>query len=286
MGASIPFEKVAIIAGSGSLPIELVKGSIESGIEPFLVGIQDVASAEIEAYPHTYLGFGQIGKLFEILHEREIDHVVFAGGIRIRPDFTSLQLDWKTVKLLPKILSLMASGDNSLLSGVIKIFESEDITMVGAHDIAPQLLCESGNIVGKKPTKKMMENVNLGVKACKMLGRMDVGQAAIVEAGRVVALEGAEGTDAMILRVNDMRNSGQMPMQGKLGVLVKTMKPGQDMRADLPSIGPQTIANVKKSGLLGIVLEAGRTLILNKSETLAMAKSENIFIFGVVCDDG
>lgn len=157
--------------------------------------------------------------------------------------------------------------------------------MVGAHDIAPQLLCESGNIVGKAPGKKMMANIQLGITACKKLGGLDVGQAAIVEAGRIVALEGAEGTDAMILRVNDMRNSGQMPMQGKLGVLVKTMKPDQDMRADLPSIGPQTISNVKQAGLLGIALEADRTLILNRSETLAKAKAENIFIQGVVCDD-
>ena len=286
MGTSNSFKKVAIIAGSGSLPIELAKGSIDAGIEPLVVGIRDVASADVEQFQHVYLGFGQIGKLFEMLHEQEIKHVVFAGGIKIRPDFTSLKLDWLTVKLLPKILSLMASGDNTLLSGVIEIFESENITMVGAHEIAPQLLCEKSNVVGRKPGKKMLENIRLGFRACKMLGDLDAGQAVIVEAGRVVALEGAEGTDAMIARVAELRRTGQMPLQGKYGVLVKTMKPGQDMRADLPSIGPQTIENVKRAGLLGIALEAECTLILSREETLAQARSDKIFIYGMVGEDG
>lgn len=281
MGLPASIQSVAIIAGSGSLPAELAKGAADAGVEPYIVGIRDVASADIESFQHQYLGFGQIGKLFEVLSERGIKHVVFAGGIKIRPDFTSLQLDWMTVKLLPKILSLMASGDNTLLSGVIEIFESENITMVGAHEIAPQLLCDSGSIVGKNPAKKMLVNIQLGFKACKMLGSLDVGQAAIVEAGRVVALEAAEGTDAMIARIIELRQSGQMPKQGKQGVLVKTMKPGQDMRADLPSIGPETIVNVKRAGLYGIALEAGHTLILSKQDTLAKAKAENIFIYGV-----
>ncbi|MBL4891042.1 MAG: UDP-2,3-diacylglucosamine diphosphatase LpxI [Rhizobiaceae bacterium] len=286
MGTSNSFQKVAIIAGSGSLPIELAKGSIGAGIEPYVVGIRDVASAEVENFQHVYLGFGQIGKLFEILHEREISHVVFAGGIKIRPDFTNLKLDWLTVKLLPKILSLMASGDNTLLSGVIKIFESENITMVGAHEIAPQLLCEENNVVGRMPGRKILENIRLGYDACKRLGSLDAGQAVIVEAGRVVALEGAEGTDAMIARVEALRLSGQMPPQGKYGVLVKTMKPGQDMRADLPSIGPETIDNIKRAGLLGVALEAGCTLILDREETLARARAEKIFIYGMVDEDG
>lgn len=286
MGTSNSFQKVAIIAGSGSLPVELAKGSIDAGIEPFVVGIRDIASAEVENFQHIYLGFGQIGKLFEILQEQKINHVVFAGGIKIRPDFTSLQLDWMTVKLLPKILSLMASGDNTLLTGVIEIFESKNITMVGAHEIAPQLLCEEANVVGRRPGKKMLENIRRGYVACKKLGDLDAGQAVVVEAGRVVALEGAEGTDAMIARVEELRRSGQMPLQGKHGVLVKTMKPGQDMRADLPSIGPETIDNVKRAGLFGIALEAGCTLILNREETLARAKVEKIFIYGMGGEDG
>lgn len=286
MGTPNSFKKVAIIAGSGSLPVELARGSVDAGVEPFLVGIRDIASIEVEKFQHVYLGFGQIGKLFEILHERGIDHVVFAGGIKIRPDFTSLKLDWMTVKLLPKIISLMASGDNTLLSGVIEIFETENIIMVGAHEIAPQLLCEEANVVGRKPGKKMLENICLGYNACKKLGDLDAGQAVIVEAGRVVALEGAEGTDAMIARVAELRVTGQMPLHGKYGVLVKTMKPGQDMRADLPSIGPETIGNVKRAGLLGIALEAGHTLILDRDETLARARSEKIFIYGMVGENG
>lgn len=285
MGKQIPFKKVAIIAGSGSLPIELAIGAIEAGIEPFFVGIRDVASDKIEAFPHVYLGYGQVGKMFEMLREREISHVAFAGGIKARPNFASFRLDLKTVKLLPKIMSLIASGDNTLLKGVIEIFESEDITMVGAHEIAPQLLCEAGAIVGKKPGKKLLENIKLGYTACKMLGTLDVGQATIVEAGRVVALEGVEGTDGMIMRVAELRKSGRMPQEGKQGVLVKTMKPGQDIRADLPTIGPKTIENVKLAGLLGIALEAGRTLILSKDETLAKAKAEGIFIYGLVGSD-
>jgi DUF1009 family protein len=128
--------------------------------------------------------------------------------------------------------------------------------------------------------------MQLGFSACKALGTFDIGQAAVAEAGRVVALEGVEGTDAMLERITAMRQIGRMPPEGKNGVLVKTMKPGQDMRADLPAIGPNTIECVVRAGLRGIAVEAGHSIILEREMTLAAARQGGIFIYGLTPEEG
>ncbi len=271
---------IAIIAGYGSLPIELANGAIEAGASPFLVGIEGEAEPAVEAYDHAYLAWGQIGTLFRLLKGRGIERVVFAGGVKARPDPLKLKLDWGGVKSLPRVLAAMLGGDNTLLSGMIAIFEAEGIEVVGAHEVAPQLLAGDGRIVGKTPSKADRANIELAAKACRALGALDIGQAAVAEASRVVAVEGVEGTDGLVQRIAALRLAGRMPTTGKNGVLVKLAKPGQDMRADLPAIGPQTIAGVAEAGLHGIALDAGRSLILERGDTLAHARRRGIYIYG------
>lgn len=272
---------LAIICGYGSLPIEIARGAIAAGRSPFLVGIEGEAEDAVRAFPHEILAWGQVGRMFKLLKSHGIAEVVFAGGIRRRPELLKLKLDFGAILSLPQALVFMIGGDNTVLTGAIRLFERRGIAVVGAHQIAPHLLAARGRIAGPAPSAKDLACIELGFAACKALGRFDIGQAAVAEANRVVAVEAVEGTDALLERIVHMREIGRMPPEGKNGVLVKTMKPGQDMRADLPAIGPKTVEGVLRAGLRGIAVEAGRALILERDRTLAAANEAGIYIQGV-----
>ncbi len=279
---SEPQRNIAVICGYGNLPLEIAEGARASGREPFMVGIEGEAGPEICAYDHEFLAWGQVGRLFRLLRQRQIREVVFAGGIHRRPDLFKLKLDFGAMLALPQALVFMLGGDNTVLSGLIRIFERRGIAIVGAHEIAPGLLAGEGRIAGPRPSAGELAGIRLAFEACKALGRFDIGQAAVAEASRVVAVEGVEGTDALLERIRHLREIGRMPRAGKHGVLVKTMKPGQDMRADLPAIGPNTVSGVVKAGLRGIAIEAGRSIILEREATLVAAAAAGIFVYGVV----
>lgn len=279
---SAPYQPdLAIICGYGALPVEIAHGAIEAGRHPYMIGIEGEADEAIRAFPGEILSWGQLGRLFRLLEDHGIGEVVLAGGIHKRPDVMKLKLDWGAIKALPQALVFMLGGDNTVLSGTIKLFEKHGITVVGAHQIAPQLLATSGAIAGKKPGARDFHNIRRAFSACKALGDLDIGQAAIAEGGRVVAVEAAEGTDEMLARIVRMRESGRMPKEGKNGVLVKTMKPGQDARADLPAIGPHTVEGAAKAGLCGIAVEADHSIILERSQTIAAARAAGLYIYGV-----
>ncbi len=277
---------LALICGYGSLPLEIARGAVAAGRVPFLIGIEGEAPEAIRAFPHEFLSWGQVGRLFKILRERQIKEVVFAGGIHKRPELLKLKLDLGALLTLPEALVFMLGGDNTVLSGAIRLFEKRGISVVGAHQIAPNLLAGAGRIAGAKPGARDLVNIRLAFAACKALGRFDIGQAAIAEASRVVAVEGVEGTDNLLARIVAMREIGRMPDKGKNGVLVKALKPGQDLRADLPAIGPNTVEGVERAGLRGIAIEAGHAIILEREATIQAAKDAGIYIYGVSLADG
>lgn len=277
---------LAIICGYGTLPVEIANAALANGRSPFMIGIEGEAESVIETFPNQTLAWGQIGHLFKLLRQLGIKEAIFAGGVRRRPEFLKMKLDWGAIRALPKALIFMMGGDNTVLSGTIKIFEGRGVKVAGIKEIAPQLIAGEGTIVGKKPSKRDLAGMKLAYNACKALGRFDIGQASIAEAARVVAVEGAEGTDAMLERIVDLRRIGRMPAEGKNGVLVKTLKPGQDLRADLPAIGPKTVEGVSRAGLKGIAVEAGHAIILERDATLEAARNAQIYIYGISEKDG
>ncbi|MDJ0614410.1 MAG: UDP-2,3-diacylglucosamine diphosphatase LpxI [Rhizobiaceae bacterium] len=272
--------RVAIFTGKGSLPREIAGSLQRHHKEPFLVGIKTEHESWIKGYDHVLLHWGQFGRFFKALRQAKVTHILFAGGLT-RPTINFLRMDFGALPFIAKVLTLMLGGDNTLLSGLIKVIESNGIKVLGAHEVMPELLANTGVIAGKKPGKKSMRNIEQAVDACRKLGELDIGQGAVAVGGRVVALEGIEGTDEMLRRIADLRKSGRLVESGRFGVLAKTMKPQQDMRADLPAIGPDTIENAHKAGLAGIAVEADHSLILEREKTLELARKHNIFIFGV-----
>lgn len=272
---------LAIIAGGGSVPLHVAKVAICGGRKVLVIGIEGEADPAIADFPHDWFHWGQIGRLESLLADHGTRDVVLVGGVKARPDFKRLKLDFRAVRILPEILAIVAKGDNTVLTGAIKFLERRGYSIVGAHEIADDLVAEVGTLTEKQPRSGELDDAGTAILAARSIGFIDAGQAAVVVKGRVVALEAAEGTDAMLSRVGELRQSGRLKWSGRAGVLAKSAKPQQDLRVDMPTIGPKTITAVDLAGLAGIAIEAGRVMIVDRAETLARAKAAGIFIYAV-----
>jgi len=270
-------EPTAIIAGNGQLPIAVAKALETKGQSPFLVPLRGEAAAELYAYPHEEISVIEFAKLIGALKRHHIKNVVLAGGVTKRPNLRDVRLDWPTMRALPRLALALGRGDDALLRAFIKALEAYKFQVCGAHQLVPELLAGSAPLLTRcQPSSKMRQDIELAAQGAQMLGALDVGQGAVAVRGRIVALEGAEGTDEMLARVEQLRRAGRIPRAG--GVLVKVMKPAQEARADLPTIGPVTIENAHKAGLDGVAVEKMRSFILEPARTVELADQHKIFI--------
>ncbi|WP_442958526.1 LpxI family protein [Phyllobacterium sp. CCNWLW11] len=270
--------RTAIVAGNGSLPVAVAASLRKQGANPLIVTIKGEADPELYAGEHAEISIVELGGLMRILKAENITNVVLAGGIRHRPEFSAaLKPGNGNLVALYRFMRAFRLGDDGLLRAVISTIESYGFRVLGAHEVVPDILAPApGCITRKKPTQEGHENIEAARKAAILIGSLDIGQAAIAVGRRVVALEGVEGTDAMLQRVADLREAKRINRKG--GVLVKCAKPQQEVRADLPAIGVSTVENAVKAGLSGIAVEAGRTLILSYEDTLAAANAAGLFI--------
>ncbi len=226
------------------------------------------------------LGWGQFGKLYKTLKARGVREVVFIGAVQKRPDFWSMRLDFGTLWRLPRIISALVSGDDHLLVKLAALFEREGVRVVGAHEVAPELVASPGHVAGPKPDGKALTAMKFAIEAVDAVGRLDIGQGAVAVGKRVVAVEGAEGTDAMLERVAGLRANGRVRAKGAAGVLVKCSKPQQDLRLDMPTIGPQTIKKASEAQLKGVCVEAGRVLVVHRDEVERLCDELGVFLYG------
>lgn len=272
---------LALIAGNGTLPGQIAD-AIEARNAPLkIVAIKGEAAPETARRAVVELGWGEIGRLYSFLKKNGCKNVLLIGGVSKRPDFTSILGDFGTLKRLPTIIKGLAGGDDNLLTKVIGLFEVEGFRIVGIKDVAPELLAGIGVLGSIAPSEDALGDIDLALKATERLGELDIGQAAVAVRGRVVALEGAEGTDGMLERCAALRKIGKIRAKGAAGVLVKAAKPNQDLRVDLPTIGPRTIDLVVAAQLSGIAVEAGGALIAEREITLKKADDAGIFLFGI-----
>jgi DUF1009 family protein len=273
--------RLAIIAGSGFLPVYLADAARDAGENPVIVVLKDEVLRDGSAYDHALLGVGDFAG-FEALFDRyNVRRIVMSGSVRRRPEWREIRPTFQSLIKMPRVVrTLLSGGDDTVLKMVIGLLEVKGRRVIGAHEIAPDLLASTGPIGRNVPTEEDLRDILKASQAADALGMLDVGQGAICVGGRIVALEGAEGTDEMIERVAALRAAGRISTRRK-GVLVKLCKPQQDLRADLPSIGVSTISNAKAAGLAGIAVEAGRALILERAAAIAAADEAGLFIFGI-----
>ena len=266
------------MAGNGQLPIVVADSLRKQGSDPLIVAIRGEAEPELYAGDHAEISIVELGGLVKILKAEGISNVVLAGGIRRRPEFRhALRPGNGNFKALYRFLRAFRLGDDGLLRAVVTTIESYGFHVVGAHEIVPDLLAPApGILTRKRPDQDSVQNMQAARKAAMTIGALDVGQGAVAVGGRVIALEGVEGTDAMLQRVAELRRAQRIHRKG--GVLVKCAKPQQEVRADLPAIGISTVENAVKAGLKGIGIESGRTLILGYEETIRAADAADLFI--------
>ncbi len=268
--------KLAIIAGSGSLPIEICNSCIARQIDYIVIAIE--GNADLKKYdnkPCYTVALGQIGKLLEVLEKQSVSHIILAGGVR-KPDFSSLRVDVKGAILFAKLVAAKLLGDNYILTEVLRYLESYNYNIIGVKDYFSELLVPFGNLTDDHPHKQDILDIEIGKNAAAALGSLDIGQAVIVENKVILALEAAEGTDNLIKRSTELKFSSK-----RSGVLVKIVKPYQDLRVDLPTIGPETIRNIADANLSGIAISANHAIIVDKNLTLELAKKYGLFISGI-----
>jgi UDP-2,3-diacylglucosamine hydrolase len=271
---------LGIIAGGGTLPCVVAGAAAERGLPLHIVGIRGEANEEIERFPHTWVNWGEVGKVFAALDQAGCRDLVIIGGVT-RPDLANVKFDLGAIRNLPFLLSLGLGGDDKVLSSIVRFLETKGYRVLGAGDVAPELLAGEGPIGEKSPSAKDRADIEVAFKVVTELGRLDIGQSAVVVAGHVLAVEAAEGTDAMLERCAALRRQGRVKRRDQAGVLVKAPKPGQEERVDLPTIGPETARRAAAAKLAGIAVAAGRVLIAERDTTIEIANREGLFLVGV-----
>jgi DUF1009 family protein len=273
--------RLAIIAGRGQLPVYLAQAARDAGEDPLILALTNEADARFDGFEVAVVGVGDLAQIQTRLRDGNIARVVMSGGVARRPEWRDIKPTFKTLIKIPSVVrTLLSGGDDTVLQMVIKLIEAMGCRVIGAHQIAPGLLARTGPLGRTAPNGDDRRDIEKAVEAAEALGRLDIGQGAVSVGGRVVALEGVEGTDEMLRRVASLRASGRVSTRRR-GVLVKLCKPQQDMRADLPTIGLSTLENARLAGLAGIAVEAGRALVLDEDELVAAADAAGMFVLGI-----
>ncbi|MBN9147347.1 MULTISPECIES: LpxI family protein [unclassified Nitrobacter] len=275
---------IGLIAGGGALPFAVADSLLTRGIEPVFFALKGACDPEkVSRFRHHWIAVGQIGNAERLLRAENCRDLVFIGTL-VRPALSEIRLDWGTVRVLAHVLAAFRGGDDHLLSGIGRILERDGFRMVGIKDIAPDLLMPVGCLTGKMPDQSAQADIAKGREVLRALSPFDVGQAVVVIDGHVVGVEGIEGTDALLARIAQLRAEGRIRAKTTRGVLVKMPKAGQDLRYDLPTLGPRTIVNAAAAGLAGVAVVAGDTLVAEPQALVDAADASGLFVVGCTRD--
>lgn len=285
---------VGIVAGAGSLPREIAAHVTARGDLVHIVSIAGEGDdSDLEPFPLTRVGWAQIGRLLRALRNASVSELVIVGAVR-RPDVASLRPDFGVVTNIPAVLRILRTGgDDSILSRIVRFFESKGFKVVSPVDVMPSLRVGAGPLGQGRMSEADRTDVARGFDVVRALGPYDIGQAVVVADGRIEAIEGAENTDAMLARLTSQRNTSMRDrsqhdgllapsVHDRSGVLVKRPKPRQEMRVDLPAVGPQTVSRALEAGLKGVAVLADGAIALERDVLAHAADLAGMFVEGVV----
>jgi hypothetical protein len=273
------WRKVAIIAGGGDLPVTLAQHCAEAGIEYYVARIVGMAAPALNAHPGADFGLGEMGGRFKAIKEAGCDAVSLVGIVK-RPDFSSLKLDARGMMMMPKIIAAAKDGDDALLRVLVAECEKENLKVLGAEEVVSGLLANAGALGAIAPGPEHQADIEKAAAIAAAIGALDIGQGCVVCDGLVLAVEAAEGTDAMLTRVAALPEAIRGKAGARRGVLVKRTKPAQERRIDLPTLGLATIEKAAAAGLAGVAMEAGGALLLQRQDMLARADALGLFVYG------
>ena len=272
---------VGLIAGGGVLPFAVADSLAARGIPSVLFALRGACDAQkVERFRHHWISVGQLGRAPKLFRAEGCRDLVFIGTLT-RPALSEIRLDWGTLRVVRQVWAAFRGGDDHLLSGIGRILEQDGFRMVGIRDVAPDLLMPAGCLTRAAPDAQAEADIAKGRDVLRALGPFDIGQAVVVIDGHVVGVEDIEGTDGLLARIVGLRWQGRIRSAAGRGVLVKAPKSSQDLRFDLPTIGPTTIDGAHAAGLAGIAVGAGATQIVDPQAIIAAADAAGLFVTGV-----
>ncbi|MCI5043517.1 MAG: UDP-2,3-diacylglucosamine diphosphatase LpxI [Aquisalinus sp.] len=275
--------RLGIIAGGGKLPIKLAQTCKAAGKPYFVIRLKSFADDVLSSFTGEECGIAELGKIIRLLKKEECDAIVMAGLVP-RPNFSALKPDWRGAALLPKALSAARKGDGAILNVLVDTFEAEGFLVIGAEEVADDLLAPIGHLGKIQPTQNDFSDMQKAADVIGALGPFDIGQGAVVRNGFVLAIEAAEGTDQMLRRCadlpSDVKGIDPDAPQERRGILLKRPKPGQELRVDLPTIGVETVNRAAAAGLAGIAVEADAALIMDREALTKLADEHGLFVYG------
>lgn len=271
--------RIGLIAGGGLLPKYVREASIDNDTLGLVIAL-DPFVPPLHFPDAERLRLGQFGKMVRRLKSSNCTHVCFAGIVK-RPDFKRMKPDLKTMRHLPGTIRAAGQGDDALMRHVLGLFEQEGFQIISAQDVCVDLMLTEG-VIGSVPLTD--EHRDDALEACKIaaaIGAMDIGQGAVVAHGVTLAVEAQEGTDEMLTRLLKLPPELRGTPELRVGVLAKLVKPKQDTRVDLPTLGPDTVRHAAAAGLAGIVAEAEGAFVIDREETVRLANEAGLFIAGL-----
>ena len=264
--------RYAMIAGCGRFPLLALEAARKLGDDVVVVAIKEEAAPEVETLASRcyWISLGELGRLIGILKSEGLTEVMMTGQVKHTSIFSAIRPDWRLVKVLA---SLPARNTDALIGGVIRVLEDEGIRMVDSTALLKPLLAGPGALTRRKPDSEEEKDIRYGRRIANALSSLDVGQSVAISERACVAVEAMEGTDAMLRRAAGLVNG--RPLR-----LVKASRRRAHLLFDVPVAGPQTIAVMHETGTTALAVDAGRTLLLDREEMLAMANEAGIAVAG------
>lgn len=266
---------LGIVAGGGEVPLRVARAAQATGRQVFVVALSGWADpGAFSGLPHMVERVGAAGRILDRLRAEGARQLVLTGRAS-RPSLAALRPDAMALRLVGRLGRAFFGGDDGLLKAGARILEEEGFEIVPAHAILRDALPSPGLLTSAAPDAMARADIARGIAVVRALGAVDVGQCAVVQQGLVLGVEAIEGTDALLARCVGLRRDGPG------GVLVKLVKPGQDRRLDLPTIGPVTVRGAIAAGLAGIAIEADGTILVDRPATLAAAEAAGLFLLAL-----
>lgn len=265
-------KKIGLIAGNGKFPLIFAEKAIAAGFKVYVCAFKSEADPDIEKYAQDVLWIhvGQVKKIIRFFSKNSVETAVMLGGIKKTRLFFDVRPDSLAIKALAKISS---THDDNILRKFSSIMEENGIIIRSSSSVVPDFLAQRGLWTKRKPSEDELKDIFLGYTAAKKIGEVDIGQTVVASGGSIVAVEAVEGTDETVKRGGLLSPGG--------GVVVKTSKPDQDMRFDIPSVGTETLSVMKEAGISVLAVESGRTNVLDFEKMVALADQWKMSVLGV-----
>jgi DUF1009 family protein len=272
---------IGLIAAGGAMPFAVADSLVARGINPIVFALRGACDpVKVERFRHHWIHLGQVGRASKLFRSEGCRDLVFIGTL-VRPALSEIRLDFGTLRVIGEVLASFRGGDDHLLSGIARILERDGFRMVGIKDVAPDLLMPEGGLTRAVPDAQASADIARGREVLRALGPFDIGQAAVVIDGHVVGIEDVGGTDELLNRIAQLRAQGRIRSPAQRGVLVKAPKSTQDLRFDLPTVGPRTVAGAADAKLAGIAVAAGNAIIAEPQAMIEAADAAGLFVTGM-----